>query len=206
MSCPSGLSRSTVHLVLRTESVGHSIASSRETAVLSNQRQVRGTGRHPNADRVSESASGVAEFYEDVTVGEQKRFGQYEMTREEMTQFARQYDPQWFHTDPERAAAESPYGELIASGWHTAAATMRLLVENVLREAATVGAKGLDSLRWPAPVTAGDVLEVEYEVLEKTPDSPDRGTLRVQCDTYADDEHVCSMVSRVMYRRRSADG
>ena len=143
-------------------------------------------------------------FYEDVTVGETERFGSYEMTREEILQFARQYDPQWFHTDPERAAAESPYDGVIASGWHTASATMRLLVEHVLRESATVGAKGLDELTWHAPVRPGDELTVAYEVLEKQPDTPERGVVHAETRTLAD-ELKLTMVSRVMYRRREPE-
>lgn len=143
-------------------------------------------------------------FYEDVTVGETDRFGSYEVTESEILSFARQYDPQWFHTEPDRAASESPYGGVIASGWHTASATMRLLVENVLRESATVGAKGLEELTWAAPVRPGDTLSVEYEVVGKQPDTPERGVVRAETRTVAD-ELKLSMVSRVMYRRREAD-
>ena len=143
-------------------------------------------------------------YYEDVTPGDTERFGSYEMTREEIQRFARQYDPQWFHTDPERAAESSPYGGLIASGWHTASATMRLLVDNVLQDAAAVGAKGLEELRWPAPVRPGDRLTVEYEVLDTQPDTPDRGEVRAQTRTYADEELVCVMTSRSMYLRRES--
>lgn len=141
-------------------------------------------------------------YFEDVTIGETKQFGDYEMTREEILEFATSYDPQWFHTDPERAGEESPYGGLIASGWHTASATMRLLVENVLREAAAVGAKGIDELRWPAPVRPGDRLTVEHEVLDTRPDTPERGVVRAETSTFADDRLVCQMQSRSMYLRR----
>jgi len=106
------------------------------------------------------------QHYEDLTVGDQEAFGRREVTREEILTFARQYDPQWFHTDPDRAASESPYGSVIASGWHTAAMTMRLLVDNVLSKAATVGAKGVDDLRWPTPVRPGDTLSCHNEVIE----------------------------------------
>ena len=144
-------------------------------------------------------------FYEDVTVGETTAHGSYEVTREELLEFARRYDPQWFHTDPERAAAESPYGGVIASGWHTAAMTMRLLVESVLSDAATVGAKGVDELRFRAPVRPGDSLRIETEILEKTPERPDRGLIRARTRTFADGEEVFSMIGNVMYLRRTDD-
>ncbi|MEZ3144716.1 MaoC/PaaZ C-terminal domain-containing protein [Halobaculum sp. MBLA0143] len=151
--------------------------------------------------------------YENVTVGHTETFGSYEVSREEMLTFAEQYDPQWFHTDPERASAESPYGGVIASGWQTASLTMRLLVDNVLSEAATVGAKGVDRLRWPAPVRPGDTLACRYEVLEKEPEHPGRGLVRAETETYRvgdgeaadgddDGELVFRMEGLVMYRRR----
>ncbi len=141
-------------------------------------------------------------YFEDVTVATTRRFGDYEMTREEIREFAAAYDPQWFHTDPERANEDSPYGGLIASGWHTASATMRLLVENVFRDAASVGAKGVDELRWPAPVRPGDRLTVEHEPLDKRPDTPERGVVEARTRTYAGERLVCEMTSRVMYLRR----
>lgn len=141
-------------------------------------------------------------FYEDVTVGETTEHGTYEVTREEVLRFAERYDPQWFHTDPERAAAESPYGGVIASGWHTAAMTMRLLVESVLSDAATVGAKGVDELRFSEPVRPGDELRIENEVLAKTPERPERGLIRARTRTFNAGGEVFSMVGNVMYLRR----
>jgi len=143
-------------------------------------------------------------YYEDVEVGAIETYGDYEVTREEVLSFAEQYDPQWFHTDPDRAAEESPYGGVIASGWHTAAMTMRLLVESQLADAATVGAKGVDELRWRVPVRPGDTLRIENEVLEKAPERSERGLVRARTRTYnQDDEAVFSMIGNVMYLRRS---
>jgi len=143
-------------------------------------------------------------YYEDVEVGAVETYGDYEVTREEVLSFAEQYDPQWFHTDPDRAAEESPYGGVIASGWHTAAMTMRLLVEGTLADAATVGAKGVDELRWLVPVRPGDTLSIENEVLEKVPERSERGLVRARTRTYnRDDEAVFSMIGNVMYLRRS---
>jgi len=95
-------------------------------------------------------------YFEDLAVDDEWTNGEYEVTEAEIIEFADQYDPQWFHTDPERATEQSMYGGLIASGWHTAAMSMRLLVESFLDEAATLGAKGVDKLRWHKPVQPGD--------------------------------------------------
>ncbi|MFC6785699.1 MaoC family dehydratase [Halobaculum halobium] len=145
-------------------------------------------------------------YYEDVEVGAVETHGSYEVTREEVLSFAERYDPQWFHTDPDRAAEQSPYGGLIASGWHTAAMTMRLLVESQLSDAATVGAKGVDELRWLVPVRPGDTLRIENEVLEKNADQPERGVVRARTRTYnQEDESVFSMIGNVMYLRRDGE-
>ena len=144
-------------------------------------------------------------YFEDLAVDDEWTGGEYEVTETEIIDFADQYDPQWFHTDPERAAEESMYGGLIASGWHTASMSMRLLVACFLNEAATLGAKGVDELRWKQPVQPGDRLSVRATVEEKTVDSERRGTIRLRVETStADDECVFSMVALVMIGRREA--
>jgi len=143
-------------------------------------------------------------YFEDLAVGDEWTYGEYDVTEDELVDFAEQYDPQWFHTDRERAAAESPYGGLIASGWHTAAMTMRLLVEGFLDDTATMGAKGVDELRWRKPVEPGDTLSIRIAVEDTTVDSDSRGTVRLRIDTTnAADELVCSMVGIVMVARRN---
>lgn len=98
--------------------------------------------------------------------------------------FAAQYDPQPFHLDDEAARA-SVFGRLVASGWHTMAITMRLLVEGGLQPAWGLIGLGADELRWPRPVEPGDVLQVEWEVIEVRPSSskPDRGVARLGVTT-----------------------
>ena len=109
----------------------------------------------------------MARYFEDIEVGETHEQGSYEVTEEEIVEFAEQYDPQPFHTDPE-AAEESSFGGLAASGWHTAAMCMRLLVEAMAdADWASQGARGVNELRWIKPVRPGDSLTVEYEVVEK---------------------------------------
>jgi acyl dehydratase len=145
-------------------------------------------------------------WFEDVEVGEVSRFGRYEVTREEIVEFARQWDPQPFHLD-EAAARESFFGGLIASGWHTGAMFIRMVVDHAVAGAAVVGAAGFDDLRWRRPVRPGDVLSVETEVLDKTPSRrrADLGRVRVAGRVLDPrGEVVLSLVALVLYRRRPA--
>ena len=104
-------------------------------------------------------------FYDDFSVGEKFSLGTVVMKEEEMINFATQFDPQRFHLDPQ-AAAETIYGGLIASGWHTGSLMMKLLAEGFLGEH-SVGAAGLSELSWPAPVRVGDVLTLTVEIMKK---------------------------------------
>jgi acyl dehydratase len=147
----------------------------------------------------------MTSYFEDIAVGYGGEFGSYTLTEKEIVEFAERYDPQWFHTDPERAA-DSIYGGLIASGWQTAAVTMRILVEEYLSETATLGANGADELRWPRPVRPGDTLSVGIEVLDKNPKRPEYGVVDTQVETTNDGgETVFSMVSHALFARRDGD-
>lgn len=144
----------------------------------------------------------MAIYFEDIEVGDTDAFGSYEVTESELREFAEQYDPQPIHVDAE-AAGESMYGGLIASGWHTCAMTMRMLVDNHFADSAAMGAKGINELRFRRPVRPGDVLSVRTEVLETEVESPERGVVRARTETLnGDDEVVLSMESEVMYARR----
>lgn len=114
-------------------------------------------------------------YFEDIAVGDQREFGEFTVTKDEITEFAAKYDPQPFHLDAE-AAEESMFGGLVASGWQTAAICMRLTVDNVT-DVATLGGLGVDSLRWHTPLRPGDTLHVRTEVLDKrlSEDRDDRG-------------------------------
>jgi acyl dehydratase len=128
----------------------------------------------------------------------------YEVTREEMVAFAERYDPQPFHVD-EEAAADSHFGELIASGWQTCAIAMRLLVDGYLNESGAQGAVGVDDLRWYQPVTAGDVLHLEGETVGKEPWSETMGLVRSRAELFDDDdEMVMSYVGLVLFPKRHA--
>jgi acyl dehydratase len=146
-------------------------------------------------------------YFEDVQIGETTRFGRYQVTRDEIVEYARQFDPQPFHLD-EAAARASIFGGLIASGWHTAAMLMRMVCDSMIPDAATSGAMGFDDLKWLKPVRPGDVLSVESVVREKVESRrPDRGTVKVESRVSNQrGEVVMSLVSLVIYLRRPAAG
>lgn len=107
------------------------------------------------------------QYFEDLAIGTVARFGAYQVTREEVIAFAQKYDPQAFHLSDE-AAAQTHFGRLSASGWHTCAMTMSMLVENLSKnKQAGLGSPGVDELRWLKPVYPGDTLSCETEVIEK---------------------------------------
>jgi len=117
--------------------------------------------------------------FEDFVPGSVRTSGSVLVTEEELIEFARRYDPQVFHPDP-IAARRSIYGGLVASGWHTAAMAMRLIVENHLFHVASVGSPGVDEVRWLKPVRPRDRLSVRVSVLEtrRSESKPDRGLVR----------------------------
>ncbi len=117
-------------------------------------------------------------YFEDFKVGEQAEFGAYLMTEEEILAFGRKFDPQPFHTDIE-AAKHSIFGGLIASGWHTASAMMRMMVDHYVSAAGSMGSPGVDEIRWTKPVRPGDTLAVRITVTQTRQSSskPDRGTI-----------------------------
>ena len=122
---------------------------------------------------------GIADrYFEDYVEGEVHRFGTIAVEADEMIAFAKRFDPQAMHTDPE-AAKHTPFGGLIASGWHTAGLVMRLYVEHYLTHVASLASPGLDELRWLKPVRPGDMLSVRVTVLRTVPSKskPDRGAV-----------------------------
>ena len=118
-------------------------------------------------------------YFEDFVPGAVREFGQVRVSEDEIIKFARRFDPQYIHIDPE-AAMQGPFGGLIASGWHTAAMMMRLVVDHILPQKASLGSPGIDELRWLRPVRPGDVLHVRTSVIEATRSrsKPDRGVVR----------------------------
>lgn len=146
-------------------------------------------------------------FFEDLEVGASETFGSYRVTEAEIIRFAQAYDPQPFHTDPEQAR-ESMFGELVASGWHTTSICMRLFVDHHLSRAASLGGIGVDAVRWPSPVFAGDVLRVERSVEDKrvSESDPGRGIVRTLLRVLGDDgEEKLRMTPIGLYGRRESD-
>jgi acyl dehydratase len=125
------------------------------------------------------------QYLEDFTVGQIFESARLRVDREAIIAFARQFDPQPYHLD-EEAARNSVFGGLAASGWHTAALTMRLLVESDFRPAGGILGVGFDELSWPRPVRPGDELQTRSEVLDVRPSKsrPDRGLVRVRTTTF----------------------
>jgi acyl dehydratase len=146
-------------------------------------------------------------YLEDYQVGQRASFGRYEVTREEVIEFASRYDPQPFHLD-DAAAAKTYFGRLSASGWHTCAMTMRMLVDSFSEQrSASLGSPGIDELRWLKPVYPGDTLRVESEVIEVRPSQsrPDMGSTRNRITVFNQhDEPVMTMTSIGLIRRRPA--
>lgn len=141
---------------------------------------------------------------EDFHVGDVVDLGSVVVDEVEMLEFARAYDPQPIHVDPE-AAARGAFGGLIASGWLTASLFMRLYVNEVLNRAQALVSPGVEELRWLRPVRAGDVLRGRYEVLEVTPSErdPSRGTVRGRGELLNQEgEVVLRLVARNLFSRR----
>ncbi len=132
--------------------------------------------------------------------------GSVEVTEAAIVDFAEQFDPQPFHVDPE-AARDTPFGGLIASGWHTCALFMRLLCDGMLNESSSQGASGMEQLRWLAPVRPGDTLRARYVVLDVKPSStkPNRGTVTFSSEmSNQADVVVLRMVGRGQFGTRPA--
>ena len=118
-------------------------------------------------------------YFEDYVPGASYECGSVSFDQAGIVAFGKEFDPQPFHVDPV-AAADSPYGGLIASGWHTASAVMRVLVENYLSAESSLGSPGLDEIRWPHPVRPGDTLRIRATVVEarRSLSKPDRGIVK----------------------------
>jgi acyl dehydratase len=147
-------------------------------------------------------------YFEDIEVGRKTSFGRYAVTREEVIEFATKYDPQPFHLDDE-AAAQTFFGRLSASGWHSCAMMMRMMADNMKdNDQADLGSPGIDELRWVKPVYPGDVLRCESEIIDKTPSRsrPEMGSFRSNVKLInQDDVVVMTFVSIGLISRRPDD-
>lgn len=146
-------------------------------------------------------------YFEDYAVGSSAEFGAIEVSADEIVAFATAYDPQPFHLDG--AGASSPYGGLIASGWHTASMAMRVMVDHVVDGETSLGSPGLGPIRWLHPVRPGDVLRVRVHVVAARPSAskPDRGTITYEVDVLNGQDEVVMHVDDwiAIVRRRPSD-
>ena len=146
-------------------------------------------------------------YFADLEVGSETEFGSYEVTREEVIEFASKYDPQPFHLSDEEAA-KTHFGRIAASGWHTAAMTMAVIARHVVADRqAGLGSPGIDELRWLKPVYPGDTLHVRGRIVDKTPSRsrPDLGSFRTETTvTNQEGTPVMRFTSIVLMRRRPA--
>ena len=143
--------------------------------------------------------------YEDMEVGKSYEVGSHTFTRDEIVRFAEQFDPQPFHVSDTGAAA-SPYGTLIASGWHTCSVMMGMLVRNVLSGSTSMGSPGIDDLRWLKPVRVGDTIRMMNSVLDKrvSASKPDRGIVSTEWQGFNQDgELVITVRSKAIFGLRN---
>lgn len=148
--------------------------------------------------------TGAPRYFEDYPEGLTATLGPVRVREEDIIAFAQRYDPQYFHLDPV-AARQSPYGGLIASGWHTCALMMRLLVDHFLSAESSLGSPGIDELRWRAPVRPEDRLSVHLRVIEARPSQskPDRGLIRTAIEVRNQrGEAVMTLTAMNLVRRR----
>ncbi len=145
-------------------------------------------------------------YFEDYTVGSTYEFGTVTVDETEAITFARAFDPQPMHIDPV-AAAQGPFGGLIASGWHTVALMMRLYVDNYLSSVASLVSPGIDELRWLEPVRPGDTLRIRVTISDsqRSRSKPDRGMVRTLIEVLNQrGEIVSSMKAMNLLRCRRA--
>ncbi|WP_151635024.1 MaoC family dehydratase [Noviherbaspirillum aerium] len=143
-------------------------------------------------------------YFEDFAAGQTIEVGTRTVTEEEIIDFASKFDPQPFHVDKD-AAANSIYGGIIASGWHTCSMMMRMMVDHFLRQSSSMGSPGVDEIRWLKPVRAGDTLSVSTTILETRPSTskPDRGVIMTQWQAKNQHGEVVATVKGMgMYGRR----
>jgi acyl dehydratase len=124
-------------------------------------------------------------YFEDFHIGDTFELGPLTVTQEEIITFARQFDPQYFHTDPQRAR-ESIFGELVASGWHTGSLFMRMFYDDLLSDTASMASPGLDQIRWLKPVRPNDTLRGRFTVIDArlSKSRPGMGILTSRCELF----------------------
>jgi acyl dehydratase len=143
-------------------------------------------------------------YLEDLTVGQKYRAGSIDVTASDIIEYARRFDPQDFHTDPDKAK-DTFFGELVASGWHTASMTMRMLYEAIPPMEGGMVGRQVEKMSWPRPVKPGDTLRLEVEVMSMRPSTgnPARGIMHTRNTTYnQNNEPVLIMDTIIMIPRK----
>jgi acyl dehydratase len=143
--------------------------------------------------------------FEDFNVGDVTEVGPVSVSEAEIIDFAERFDPQPFHIDPE-AAKSSPFGGLIASGWHTTALFMGMFVRGILLDSASLGSPGVEAIRWTAPVRPGDTLTGRVTITDVKPSetNPKRGTVFTTSEVFNQDgERVMTLKARGFFARRA---
>jgi acyl dehydratase len=194
------------------EPAGHSAVKPTASAAVRHQPEPKGAaqhGRRPPGSPVPVTREGheMRERYlEDFVVRQVFGSGRLVVDEERIKSFAAEFDPQPFHLD-ERAAEDTIFRGLAASGWHTAAMTMRLLVDSEMKPAGGIVGAGFDEFRWPRPVRPGDELRLESEVLEVRPSKsrPEQGWIKVRTITLNQDaDAVQILIANLVVPRRPA--
>ena len=145
-------------------------------------------------------------YFDDINLGDRMELGTHTFTAADIKAFATQYDPQAFHMD-EEAAARSHFGALCASGWHTCCVMMKMVADGVLLDSASMGAPGIDEVRWLKPVRPGDSLTVRGSVLaaRASQSKPDRGFVNFLWEVFNErDQKVMTLTCPQMLLRRNA--
>lgn len=146
-------------------------------------------------------------YFEDYEIGDSNTVGSFSLTKSEIIDFAEKFDPLWLHTDEERVKQESPFGEIIASGWHTLCSCHGLVVQDTGDNSAAIGSPGVEGVSWERPVYPDDTITVTRTVAEKRPSKKDlsRGLLTVEISgSNQRDEEVITYRPRMYYLKREA--
>jgi acyl dehydratase len=149
---------------------------------------------------VTDHRERVTRYFEDYVPGITLDCGSFSLSEEEIIAFAKEYDPQPFHVDPV-AAKDGPFGGLIASGWHTTSMMMRQLVDNYISPESSLGAAGIDDIRWPKPVRPGDTLHIRATVREArmSNSKPDRGIVKTLMELTNQDGDLVMTVTAINF-------
>jgi acyl dehydratase len=148
----------------------------------------------------------ITRYFEDIFPGMSLEFGRYLMTEEEIISFACAYDPQPFHISREKAT-NSVVGELIASGWHTCAVAMRMIVDHFNPAESILPSPGIDEIRWSLPVHPGDELSVRLTIMDarESRSKPDRGIFRIRTEVYNQKREIVLTFTSINFMRKRPD-